>query len=97
MLLGCLGQEAQPETKKPNQMLLRIAPKIFYDFYIQKLKHTSLLELQVSTIADAQAYYLLRWSETQSLELKMMEQKDSVRRIQKIAPLRIYLSLAEYS
>jgi len=81
MLLGCLGQEAQPETKKPNQMLLRIEPKIFYDFYIQKLKHTSLLELQVSTIADAQACYLLRWSETQSLELKMMEQKDSVRHI----------------
>jgi hypothetical protein len=27
----------------------------------------------------------------------MMEQKDSVGRIQKIAPLRIYLSLAEYS
>jgi len=78
-------------------MLPRIEPKIFYDFYIQKLKHTSLLELQVSTIADAQAYYLLRWSETQSLELKMMEQKDSVGRIQKIAPLRIYLSLAEYS
>ena len=97
MLLICWDQEAQPETKKPNQMLLRIEPKIFYDFYIQKLKHTSLLELQVSTIADAQAYYLLRWSETQSLELKMMEQKDSVGRIQKIAPLRIYLSLAEYS
>jgi hypothetical protein len=27
----------------------------------------------------------------------MMEQKDSARHIQKIAPLRIYLSLAEYS
>jgi len=78
-------------------MLPRIEPKIFYDFYIQKLKHTSLLELQVSAIADAQAYYLLRWSETQSLELKMMEQKDNAGHTQKIAPLRIYLSLAEYS
>ena len=78
-------------------MLPRIEPKIFYDFYIQQLKHTSLLELQVSTIADAQTCYLLRWSETQSLELKMMEQKDNAGHTQKIAPLRIYLSLAEYS
>ena len=92
-----MGQEIQRETEEPSRMRQTKEPKIFYDFYIQQLKHTSLLELQVSTIADAQACYLLRWSETQSLELKMMEQKDSVRRIQKTAPLRIYLSLAEYS
>lgn len=92
-----MGQEIQRETEEPSRMRQTEEPKIFYDFYIQQLKHTSLLELQVSTIADAQACYLLRWSETQSLELKMMEQKDSVGRIQKIAPLRIYLSLAEYS
>jgi len=35
-------------------------PKIFYDFCIQKLTHTSLLELQISITADAQARYLMK-------------------------------------
>ena len=59
-LLGCLGQEVRRETEEPSHMHQTKEPKIFYDFYTQKLTHTSLLGLQISITADAREHCLMK-------------------------------------